>query len=56
MDQELEGLADPLKKEVSVVRKKIDSVSKQLKPLGHACQKKVQCLTHNSLYDIRLIN
>ncbi|KAK1375769.1 RAB6-interacting golgin [Heracleum sosnowskyi] len=38
--KELEGLADPLKKELSIVRKKIDSVNKQLKPLGHTCQKK----------------
>lgn len=46
-NQELEGLADPLKKEVNMVRKKIDSVNKQLKPLGHTCQKKVQYLTDN---------
>ncbi|KAB1221284.1 hypothetical protein CJ030_MR2G005671 [Morella rubra] len=37
---ELEGLADPMRKEVSLVRKKIDSVNKELKPLGHSCQKK----------------
>ena len=38
--EELEGLADPMKKEVSVVRKKIDAVNKELKPLGQTCQKK----------------
>ncbi|CAN1770405.1 hypothetical protein LINPERHAP1_LOCUS11608 [Linum perenne] len=37
---ELEGLADPMRKEVSFVRKKIDSVNKELKPLGHSVQKK----------------
>lgn len=40
-EQELEGLADPMKKEVALVRKKIDSVNKELKPLGQTCQKKV---------------
>jgi len=39
--QELEALADPMRKEVSLVRKRIDSVNKELKPLGHTCQKKV---------------
>ncbi|CAI9760620.1 unnamed protein product [Fraxinus pennsylvanica] len=38
--EELEGLADPMKKEVAVVRKKIDTVNKELKPLGQTCQKK----------------
>lgn len=38
--EELEGLADPMKKEVSMVRKKIDAVNKDLKPLGQTCQKK----------------
>ncbi|XP_047312214.1 uncharacterized protein LOC124915523 [Impatiens glandulifera] len=38
--EELEGLSDPMKKEVSVVRKRIDVVNKELKPLGQACQKK----------------
>ncbi|KAI4349004.1 hypothetical protein L6164_009663 [Bauhinia variegata] len=38
--EELEALADPTRKEVAVVRKRIDSVNKELKPLGHACQKK----------------
>ncbi|KAK2364338.1 hypothetical protein P8452_67313 [Trifolium repens] len=38
--EELEALADPMRKEVSVVRKRIDSINKELKPLGHTCQKK----------------
>ncbi|CAI9097801.1 OLC1v1034299C2 [Oldenlandia corymbosa var. corymbosa] len=38
--EELEALADPMKKEVSLVRKKIDAVNKELKPLGQTCQKK----------------
>ncbi|XP_029126868.1 uncharacterized protein LOC109795719 isoform X1 [Cajanus cajan] len=38
--QELEALADPMRKEVALVRKRIDSVNKELKPLGHTCQKK----------------
>ncbi|GAU16046.1 hypothetical protein TSUD_339170 [Trifolium subterraneum] len=39
--EELEALADPMRKEVAVVRKRIDSVNKELKPLGHTCQKKL---------------
>lgn len=39
--QELEALADPLRKDVSSVRKKIDCVNKELKSLSHTCQKKV---------------
>ncbi|KAF3624545.1 hypothetical protein BC332_22870 [Capsicum chinense] len=38
--EELEALADPMKKEVSMVRKRIDTVNKELKPLGQTCQKK----------------
>lgn len=38
--EELEALADPMKKEVSTVRKRIDAVNKELKPLGQTCQKK----------------
>lgn len=38
--EELEALSDPMKKEVSVVRKKIDVINKELKPLGLTCQKK----------------
>ncbi|XWS55969.1 hypothetical protein CRYUN_Cryun09bG0046000 [Craigia yunnanensis] len=37
---ELEALADPMRKEVALVRKKVDAVNKELKPLGHTCQKK----------------
>nr|XP_017245780.1 PREDICTED: uncharacterized protein LOC108217460 [Daucus carota subsp. sativus] len=45
--EELEGLADPMKKELSLVRKKVDSVNKELKPLGQTCQKKVMILPTN---------
>ncbi|GMH30155.1 hypothetical protein Nepgr_031998 [Nepenthes gracilis] len=38
--EELEALADPMRKEVAQVRKKIDAVNKDLKPLGHTVQKK----------------
>ncbi|CAN1353631.1 hypothetical protein LINPERPRIM_LOCUS43191 [Linum perenne] len=38
--QELETLADPMRKEVGVVRKRIDTVNKELKPLGTTVQKK----------------
>lgn len=31
-----------MRKEVALVRKKIDSVNKELKPLGHTVQKKVK--------------
>ncbi|XP_068340117.1 uncharacterized protein [Pyrus communis] len=38
--KELEGLSDPMRKDVSEVGKKIDAINKELKPLGHTCQKK----------------
>ncbi|KAL0787564.1 hypothetical protein Bca101_003810 [Brassica carinata] len=38
--EELEGLADPMRKEVALVRKKVDSVNKELKPLSLTVQKK----------------
>ncbi|KAJ6765785.1 RAB6-INTERACTING PROTEIN GORAB [Salix purpurea] len=38
--EELEALTDPTGKEVSMVRKKIDTVNRELKPLGLNCQKK----------------
>ncbi|KAI3838849.1 hypothetical protein MKX03_002625 [Papaver bracteatum] len=38
--EELESLTDPTMKEVASVRKKIDMVNKELKPLGQTCQKK----------------
>ena len=31
-----------MRKEVAQVRKKIDSVNRELKPLGQSCQKKVK--------------
>ncbi|XP_058107953.1 uncharacterized protein LOC131251317 [Magnolia sinica] len=37
---ELEGLTDPMRKEVAAVRKKIDTVNRDLKPLGNTCQRK----------------
>lgn len=49
--QELEALADPMRKEVAQVRKKIDAVNKELKPLGHTCQKKVTFGGRNSCVD-----
>lgn len=41
MNQELEGFADPMRKEVTLIRKKIDSLDKEIKPLGNTVQKKV---------------
>ncbi|XP_030453802.1 uncharacterized protein LOC115664233 [Syzygium oleosum] len=38
--EELEALSDPMRKDVALVRKKIDAVNKELKPLGYTCQKK----------------
>ncbi|XP_030456255.1 uncharacterized protein LOC115677262 [Syzygium oleosum] len=38
--EELEELTDPLRKEVATVRKKIDMIIRELKPLGQSCQKK----------------
>ncbi|KAJ7974938.1 RAB6-interacting golgin (DUF662) [Quillaja saponaria] len=38
--EELEVLADPMKKEVAIVRKKIGVANRDLKSLGHSCQKK----------------
>ncbi|EOY19097.1 PREDICTED: uncharacterized protein LOC18586712 isoform X2 [Theobroma cacao] len=43
--EELEVLSDPLRKEVAMVRKKIDMANRELKPLGQSCQKKIQCTT-----------
>ncbi|XVE60085.1 hypothetical protein DITRI_Ditri05aG0098400 [Diplodiscus trichospermus] len=34
---ELEVLSDPLRKEVAMVRKKIDMANRELKPLGQSC-------------------
>ncbi|KAJ4832172.1 hypothetical protein Tsubulata_008987 [Turnera subulata] len=38
--EELEALTDPMRKEVAMVRKRIDTVNRELKPLGQTCQKK----------------
>ncbi|KAL1558216.1 hypothetical protein AAHA92_08709 [Salvia divinorum] len=38
--EELEGLHDPMRKEVAIVRKRIDIINRDLKPLGITCQKK----------------
>ncbi|KAI4385765.1 hypothetical protein MLD38_003758 [Melastoma candidum] len=38
--EELEELVDPMRKEVAAVRKKIDVVLRELKPLGQSCQKR----------------
>lgn len=43
-------MADPLRKDVSVVRKKIDTLNKELKPLGLSCQRKVKILQLIFLY------
>ena len=48
--QELESLADPMRKEVLIVRKKIDSVYKELKPLSYSVQKKV-----NTNYSFKIV-
>ncbi|KAF8088561.1 hypothetical protein N665_0536s0012 [Sinapis alba] len=38
--EELEGFADPMRKEVTLIRKKIDSLDKEIRPLGNTVQKK----------------
>ncbi|XP_062016235.1 uncharacterized protein LOC133732671 [Rosa rugosa] len=38
--EELEALTDPMRKEVANIRKRIDIVNKDLKPLGQSCQRK----------------
>ncbi|KAF0935258.1 hypothetical protein E2562_031712 [Oryza meyeriana var. granulata] len=38
--QELEVMADPTRREVETIRKRIDKVNRQLKPLGKSCLKK----------------
>ncbi|XVF19761.1 hypothetical protein REPUB_Repub11eG0138600 [Reevesia pubescens] len=42
IQEELDALIDPMRKEVAILRKKIDTVNRELKPLGQSCQKKVQ--------------
>lgn len=39
--QELEAMPDPTRREVDAIRKRIDKVNKQLKPLGKSCLRKV---------------
>ncbi|XP_004249990.1 uncharacterized protein [Solanum lycopersicum] len=38
--EELEVLTDPMRKEVAMVRKKIDLINREIKSLGQSCQKK----------------
>ncbi|XP_062217389.1 uncharacterized protein LOC133917521 [Phragmites australis] len=38
--QELEAMSDPTRREVESIRKRIDKVNKQLKPLGKSCLRK----------------
>ncbi|OAY38967.1 uncharacterized protein LOC110625308 [Manihot esculenta] len=38
--EELEVLVDPMRKEVGLIRKRIDMANRELKPLGQSCQKK----------------
>ncbi|KAL3323794.1 hypothetical protein AABB24_038118, partial [Solanum stoloniferum] len=38
--EELEVLTDPMRKEVAMVRKKIDVINREIKSLGQSCQKK----------------
>nr|XP_043616903.1 uncharacterized protein LOC122588772 [Erigeron canadensis] len=38
--EELEVLTDPMRKEVAIVRKKIDVANREVKSLGQSCQKK----------------
>ncbi|MCD7471219.1 hypothetical protein HAX54_011537 [Datura stramonium] len=38
--EKLETFVDPAGKEVTIVRKKIDLVNRELKPLGQSCQRK----------------
>lgn len=45
-------MADPMRKDVSVVRKRIDVVNKELRPLGTNVQKKVCILLgHYKVYN-----
>ncbi|XP_073271284.1 uncharacterized protein [Primulina huaijiensis] len=38
--EDLEALTDPMRKEVAIIRKRIDLINRELKPLGLSCQKK----------------
>lgn len=44
-----------MRKEVAAVRKKIDTVNKELKPLGHTCQKKVKLYQYQNFEHFTLI-
>lgn len=35
-------MADPTRKEVAAIRKRIDVVNREIKPLGQSCLKKVE--------------
>lgn len=37
-----------MRKEIQVIRKKVDAINKELKPLGHICQKKVTNLVDSN--------
>ena len=39
-------MADPTRKEVESIRKRIDTVNRQLKPLSKSCVKKVRERAH----------
>ncbi|KAK9903137.1 hypothetical protein M0R45_001197 [Rubus argutus] len=41
ISEELEAMADPMRKELANVRKKIDMANQELKPLGLSCQRKL---------------
>ncbi|KAF8101613.1 hypothetical protein N665_0203s0025 [Sinapis alba] len=60
--EELESVADPMRKEVLMVRKKIDSVYRELRPLSYSVQKKqreykeaVDAFNEKNLEKIQLI-
>uniref|UniRef100_A0A1J3HBT2 RAB6-interacting golgin n=1 Tax=Noccaea caerulescens TaxID=107243 RepID=A0A1J3HBT2_NOCCA len=38
--EELEALTDPMRKEISAIRKRVDGINRELKPLGQSCQRK----------------
>jgi hypothetical protein len=48
--QELEAMPDPTRREVDAIRKRIDKVNKQLKPLGKTCLRKVHYCVYVCLY------
>ncbi|KFK25207.1 hypothetical protein AALP_AA8G081100 [Arabis alpina] len=38
--EELEALTDPMRKEISAIRKRVDAINRELKPLGQSWQRK----------------